>query len=69
MTSIDSQAVRTSEKKGPDQRNDGHKCVKGRKRHIAVDILGMVLNCFVSAAYMAGIKAAVALVLRLWGVT
>ena len=69
MTSIDSQAVMTSEKKGPDQRIDGHKCVKGRKRHIAVDILGMVLNCFVSAANMAGIKAAVALVLRLWGVT
>ncbi|ESA38730.1 transposase is4 family protein [Leptolyngbya sp. Heron Island J] len=60
LTSIDSQSVRTSEKKGPDQGIDGHKCVKGRKRHTVVDILGMVLNCFVSAANMADIKAAVA---------
>ena len=60
LTSIDSQSVRTSENKGPDQGIDGHKCVKGRKRHIVVDILGMVLNCFVSAANMADIKAAVA---------
>ncbi|WP_163699075.1 transposase [Adonisia turfae] len=56
---MDSQSVRTSEKKGPDQGIDGHKFVKGRKRHIVVDILGMVLNCFVSAANMADIKAAV----------
>ncbi|MGD1855491.1 MAG: IS5 family transposase [Leptolyngbyaceae cyanobacterium] len=60
LTSIDSQSVRTSEKKGPDQGIDGHKCVKGRKHHIVVDILGMVLNCFVSAANMADSKAAVA---------
>ncbi|WP_215618320.1 IS5 family transposase [Leptothoe kymatousa] len=60
LASIDSQSVRTSEKKGPEQGIDGHKCVKGRKRHIVVDILGMVLNCFVSAANMADIKAAVA---------
>ena len=33
---------------------------KGRKRHIVVDILGMVLNCLVSAANMADIKATVA---------
>ena len=50
---------RTSEKKGPDQGIGGHKCIKGRKRHIVVDILGMVLNCFVSAANMADIKVAV----------
>ncbi|MFG6093885.1 IS5 family transposase [Leptothoe sp. ISB3NOV94-8A] len=59
LTSIDSQSVRTSENKGFEQGVDGHKRVKGRKRHIVVDTLGMVLNCFVSAANMADIKAAV----------
>ncbi|MBT9315196.1 transposase [Leptothoe spongobia] len=59
LTSIDSQSVRTSEKKGPDPGIDGHKWVKGRKRHIVVDILGLVLNCFVSAANVVVIKAAV----------
>lgn len=60
LTSIDSQSVRTSENKGSDQGVDGYKRVKGRKRHIVVDTLGMVLNCFVSAANMADVKAAVA---------
>ena len=35
-----------------------NKRVKGRKRHIVVDTLGMVLNCFVSAANMADVKGA-----------
>ncbi|NEP19575.1 MAG: transposase [Leptolyngbya sp. SIO4C1] len=50
---------RNTQNKGPEQGIDGHKRVKGRKRHIVVDILGMVLNCFVSAANIADIKAAV----------
>ena len=37
---------------------DGNKLVKGRKRHIIVDVLGLVLGCFVSAANVADIKAA-----------
>jgi putative transposase len=57
---IDSQSVRTSENKGTDQGVDGHKRIKGRKRHIVVDTLGMVLNCFVSAANVSDGKAAVA---------
>ena len=32
--------------------------MKGRKRHIVVDTLGMVLNCFVSAANQADVKGA-----------
>jgi putative transposase len=32
--------------------------VKGRKRHIVVDVLGLVKSCFVSAANVADIKAA-----------
>ncbi len=37
---------------------DGNKQVKGRKRHIIVDVLGLVLGCFVTAANVADIKAA-----------
>jgi len=37
---------------------DGNKKVKGRKRHIAVYILGLVLNCHVSAANCADVKIA-----------
>jgi putative transposase len=37
---------------------DGNKKVKGRKRHIAVDVLGLVLNCHVSAANCADVKQA-----------
>lgn len=37
---------------------DGYKRVKGRKRHIIVDVLGLMLGCFVSAANVPDIKAA-----------
>ena len=40
--------------------------MKGRKRHLLVDMLGVVLPCFVSAANVADVKAApVVLVLAL----
>lgn len=32
--------------------------MKGRKRHIVVDVLGLVLGCYVSAANTADVKAA-----------
>jgi transposase len=32
--------------------------VKGRKRHIVVDVLGLVLGCYVTAANVADVKAA-----------
>ena len=32
--------------------------MKGRKRHIVVDVLGLVLGCYVSAANVADVKAA-----------
>jgi len=44
--------------------------VKGRKRHIVVDVLGLVLGCYVSAANTADVKAAPAVlvwVLELYG--
>jgi len=39
-------------------RLDGNKFVKGRKRHIVVDVLGLVLGCYVTAANVADVKAA-----------
>ena len=42
---------------------DGNKQVKGRKRHIVVDVLGLVLGCYVSAANTADVKAAPAVLL------
>jgi transposase len=32
--------------------------VKGRKRHIVTDVLGLVLGCYVTSANMADVKAA-----------
>lgn len=32
--------------------------MKGRKRHIVVDVLGLVLGCYVTAANIADVKAA-----------
>jgi putative transposase len=57
LTAMDSQSVRTSEKRGMEQGVDGFKKIKGRKRHIVVDTLGLVHNCFVSAANLADVKA------------
>ena len=37
--------------------------MKGRKRHIVVDVLGLVLGCYVSAANTADVKAAPAVLL------
>ncbi len=54
----DSQSVKSAQKRGDEQGVDGHKKVKGRKRHLTVDVLGLVLGCCVTAANVADIKAA-----------
>jgi len=53
---IDSQSVKLGQRGGT--RLDGNKFVKGRKRHIVVDVLGLVLGCYVTAANVADVKAA-----------
>ena len=54
---LDSQSVKTAEQKGP-RGYDGAKKVKGRKRHIAVDTLGLLLAVVVTAASVPDAEAA-----------
>jgi putative transposase len=54
---IDSQSVKTAEG-GEDRGTDGGKRVKGRKRHILVDTLGLLMAVVVTAANVDDAKAA-----------
>jgi putative transposase len=54
---IDSQSVKTAEG-GKDRGTDGGKRVKGRKRHILVDTLGLLIAVVVTAANVDDAKAA-----------
>lgn len=47
---IDTQSVKTAEAGGPERGYDGGKHVKGRKRHLLVDTLGLVLVILVQSA-------------------
>jgi len=47
---LDSQSVKTTEAGGPERGFDGGKRVRGRKRHILVDTLGLLLVVVVHAA-------------------
>src|SRR5438445_5217604 len=64
--SVDSQSVDTTS--GGEQRGrDNHKNVDGRKRHIVVDSMGLLLAVLVTAASVDDAKAAQALFGRLQG--
>jgi putative transposase len=47
---IDSQSVKTTEMGGPERGYDGGKKIQGRKRHLLVDTLGVVLAVLLTSA-------------------
>ena len=49
-TIIDSQSVKVTDRGGPERGFDGGKKINGRKRHILVDTMGLVLKAQVHAA-------------------
>jgi putative transposase len=55
---IDAQSVKTVEESGCIRGFDAHKWVKGRKRHLMVDTLGLPLSIYVSPADMADTQGA-----------
>jgi putative transposase len=61
---VDSQSVPSTEG-GPDRGSDAHKKVRGRKRHLAVDTLGLLLAVVVTAASADDGRAAPALLRQL----
>ena len=73
---LDSQSVKSTEAGGPERGFDGGKRVRGRKRHILVDTLGLLLVVVVHAAntqdrlgarrVLAGIKEAFARLKLIW---
>src|SRR5438128_6961827 len=63
---IESQSVKTTEMGGPERGDDGGKKMKGRKRHLLVDTLGLLLAVLIPSA---GLDAGVAAPLLLRHVT
>jgi len=47
---IDSQSVKTTEMGGPERGYDGGKKIKGRKRHLLVDTLGLLIAILITSA-------------------
>jgi putative transposase len=47
---LDSQSVKTTEMGGPERGDDGGKKIKGRKRHLLVDTLGLLMAIVITSA-------------------
>jgi putative transposase len=73
---MDSQSVKTTEESAHPSGYDAHKNVKGRKRHLLVDTLGLLLSVYVSPAdvqdrggaqgLLAGLKPLLPLLKKIW---
>jgi len=63
---IESQSVKTTERGGPERGDDGGKQINGRKRHLWVDTLGVLLAVLIPSA---GLDAGVAAPLLLGHIT
>lgn len=63
-SALDSQSVKTTEMGTSDTGYDGNKKTKGRKRHLLVDTLGLLLAVWVHSAQMADRTAATHFVAR-----
>jgi putative transposase len=73
---MDAQSVKTVEESGRIRGYDAHKCVKGRKRHLLVDTLGLPLSFYVTPAnvhdiygarcLLAGLKYFVPRLTKIW---
>ncbi len=73
---MDAQSVKTVEESGRIRGYDAHKCVKGRKRHLLVDALGLPLSFYVTPAnvhdtvgahcLLAGLKYFVPRLSKIW---
>jgi putative transposase len=73
---VDSQSVKTTEESAHPSGYDAHKNVKGRKRHLLVDTLGLVFSVYVTSAdvqdrvgarcLLAGLKPFVPRLKKIW---
>ncbi len=59
---IDSQSIKNSERGVQDKGFDGHKRIKGRKRHVATDSNGRLISCIVGPANEHDLKAGMRLI-------
>jgi putative transposase len=73
---MDSQSIKTVEESAHPSGYDAHKNVKGRKRHLLVDTLGLPLSVYVTSAdvqdrigarcLLAGLKALLPRLKKIW---